>query len=113
MDMYDEKIILCGANSYEQKYYLNQEFTRLPEAIKNELQIMCVMFTEDIGGVIILQYDKEGNLSIDVQSEETDYLFDEIGCGLKVKQLQQEKRELFEALEMYYKVMFLGMEVEE
>lgn len=109
--MCEEKIILCGANSYEQKYYLNKEFEKLPESIRNELQIMCVMFTEEIGGVIILQFDSEGNLEIDVQSEETDYLFDEIGSGLKIKQMQQEKRELFESLEMFFKVFFLGMEV--
>ena len=111
--MCDQKKILCGANSYEQKYYLNDEFSKLPESIRNELQIMCVVFTEEIGGVIILQFDSEGNLEIDVQSDEADYLFDEIGCGLKIKQMQQEKRDLFEALEMYYKVFFLGMEVRE
>lgn len=111
--MYDEKIVLCGANSYEQKYYLNEEFAKLPEAIKNELQIMCVMFTEEIGGVMVLEYDADGNLEIDVTSQEGDFFFDEIGCGLKIKQIQQEKRELFEALEMYFKVFYLGMEVEE
>ena len=111
--MCDEKTVLCGANSYEQKYYLNEEFAKLPEAIKNELQIMCVMFTEEIGGVIVLEYDADGNLQIDVTSRESDFLFDEIGCGLKIKQIQQEKRELFEALEMYFKVFYLGMEVEE
>ena len=31
MDMYDEKIILCGANSYEKKYYLNPDFGQLPD----------------------------------------------------------------------------------
>ncbi len=113
MDMSNDNKILCGANSYLQKYYLNEEFDRLPETIKNELQIMCVLFTEDIGGIFVLQYDEDGNLNIDVQADETDYLFDEIGCGLKIKQIQQEKRELFEALEMYYRVMFLGMEVED
>lgn len=112
MDMYDEKIVLCGANSYEQKYYLNRQFNSLPENVKNELQIMCVMFTEEIGGIIILEYDTEGNLQIDVTYDEGDYLFDEIGCGLKVKQMQQDKRELFESLEMYYKVIYLGMEAE-
>lgn len=35
-------------------------------------------------------------------------LFDDIGCGLKIKQLRTEKRELLEALEMYYKVFVLG-----
>ena len=33
-----------------------------------------------------------------------DLLFDEIGAELKVKQLRDTKRDLFESLEMYYKV---------
>ena len=34
--------------------------------------------------------------------------FDEIGSALKIKELQRDKRELLESLEMYYKVFFLG-----
>ena len=34
-------------------------------------------------------------------------MFDEIGSRLKIKQIQREKRELLEALQMYYKVFFL------
>ena len=45
-------------------------------------------------------------------SEEFDPLFDEIGSQLKIKQLQREKRDLLEALQMYYKVFFLGEEQE-
>ena len=37
--------VLCGANSYEQKYYFNQDFKSLPQSIRDELQIMCVMYT--------------------------------------------------------------------
>ena len=36
----NEEIVLCAASSYEQKFYLNPEFDALPEAIKQELQIM-------------------------------------------------------------------------
>ena len=32
----EEEIVLCAANSYEQKYYLNPEFEMLPESIKQE-----------------------------------------------------------------------------
>ena len=38
--MYQENIVLCGASSYEQKYYFNPDFNSLPESIKQELQIM-------------------------------------------------------------------------
>ena len=44
-----DRIVLCGANSYEQKYYFNEQFSNLPENIRQELQIMCVLYTEDVG----------------------------------------------------------------
>lgn len=109
--MYNDKVVLCGSNAYEQKYYFNKEFVKLPDSIKDELHIMCVMFTADVGGVMMLVFDEKGNLSIEIETDEMDLLFDEIGCGLKIKQIQQEKRELFEALEMFYKVFVLGEEV--
>ncbi len=105
-------LVLCGANSYEQKYYFNQQFSALPESIKQELQIMCVLYTEDVGGVLVLEYDEQGGLEFKVTAEESDYLFDEIGSVLKIKQYQKEKKELLEALELYYRVFYLGEELE-
>ena len=108
----NEDFVLCAASAYEKKFYLNPEFDQLPESIKEELQIMCVLYTEDVGGILTLEFDEKGNLEFKVTSEEGDYLFDEIGSVLKIKQYQEEKRELLEALELYYRVFFLGEEVE-
>lgn len=113
MAMYNEENVLCASSAYEQKYYLNPRFDKLPEGVKDELKIMCVLFTEDIGGVLTLNFDEDGSLYFSTEAEETDLLYDEIGSGLKVKQLQYEKRELLEGLEMYYRVMFLGESIEE
>ena len=93
-----DSTVLCGANSYVEKYYLNEQFSGLPESIKQELQIMCVMYTEDIGGIILLEFMPDGRLQFKVEAEENDYLFDEIGSALKIKQYQAEKRELLESL---------------
>ena len=41
-------------------------------------------------------------------TEENDFTFDEIGSRLKIKELQRTKGELLEALQIYYKVFFLG-----
>ncbi|MBC8598700.1 hypothetical protein H8708_05540 [Lachnospiraceae bacterium BX10] len=101
-------MVLCGASSYEQKYYFNQDFKALPDHIKKELQIMCVLFTEDIGGVLTMEFTPEGELEFKVQADDKDYLFDEIGSGLKIRQYQREKKELLESLELYYRVVFLG-----
>ena len=111
--MEQEEVILCGSSAYTQKYYLNEEFAGLPESIKDELKIMCVLYTEDVGGVLTLVFDQEGNLSFRTEADEGDLLYDEIGSVLKVKQFQQTKRELLESLEMYFKVFFLGKELTE
>ena len=108
-----DRIVLCGANSYEQKYYFNEQFSNLPENIRQELQIMCVLYTEDVGGILTLEFEEDGTLEFLATAEETDYLFDEIGSVLKIKQYQMEKRDLLEALEMYYRVFYLGEEIDE
>ena len=100
----EDKTVLCAASSYEQKFYLNPDFSALPESVQQELKIMCVLFTEDVGGVLAVVYDENGELQLEVSHEEDDFLFDEIGSVLKIKQLQKEKTELFEALQMFYKV---------
>ena len=83
-----DRIVLCGANSYEQKYYFNEQFSNLPENIRQELQIMCVLYTEDVGGILTLEFEEDGTLEFKVTAEESDYLFDEIGSVLKIKQYQ-------------------------
>ena len=60
-----------------------------------------------LGGILRLEFNREGNLELTVESKEEDLLFDEIGSVLKIKQIQQEKRELLESIETYYRVFFL------
>lgn len=89
--MYQENIVLCGASSYEQKYYFNPDFNSLPESIKQELQIMCVLYTEDHGGILTLEFDEDGNLQFKTEALDADAMYDEIGSVLKIKKLQTRK----------------------
>lgn len=98
---------LCASSAYEQKYYLNPAFDRLPTQIKEELQIMCVLFTEDVGGILTLDFDEEGTLLLKTSCDEGDLLYDEIGSELLIKRLQKEKEELLKGLELYYKSFFI------
>lgn len=109
--MDQEKVVLCGANSYTEKYYLNPDFDQLPEDVRNELKIMCVLYVHDVGGILTLVYEKDGELCFEVTAEEGDPAFDDIGSALKIKQLQTEKQELLESLQLYYRVFFLGEEL--
>ena len=106
--MYEGNVVLCVSNAYEKKYYLNEDFEALPKAIKDELKIMCVLFTEDVGGMLSLVYEEDGTLLFQVDADEGDLLYDEIGSALLIKKLQEEKKELLESLELYFKVFFLG-----
>lgn len=101
-------MVLCAANSYTQKFYLGEQFSRLPKAIKEELKILCVIHVEEVGGVLVLEFDEDGNLDFRVEAEDADYLFDEIGSALKIKEIQRGKRELLEALETYYQAVRAG-----
>ena len=98
----ENRKILCGASYYEQKFYLNEAYSSLPQAVRDELKAMCVMFVDEVSGIIMLEFDDEGNLRIVVTSKPDDFYFDEIGSELKVRQLRNQKRELFDQLEEYY-----------
>lgn len=108
--MYEDRVVLCGASSYEKKYYLNEDFAGLPTQIQDELKIMCVLFTEDVGGVLTLVFNEEGRLLLEVSAEESDFFYDEIGSEFKIRRMQKEKKELLESLELYYRVFFLNEE---
>lgn len=98
-----EEIVLCASSAYEEKFYFNEEFQGLPQAVKDELKIASVLFTEDIGGIFTILFDEEGAIVLRPEKYEDDLLFDEVGCGLKIRQLELEKAELWEQLEEYYK----------
>ena len=89
-----EEIVLCGASAYNQKFYINENFKNLPDEIKNQLKVMCVVF------------DEEGNLEFRTACNEDDLLYDDIGSGLKIKELRQKNEDLLRGLELYYKVIF-------
>ena len=109
--MYQDQVVLCGASAYEQKYYLNEDFKSLPSQVQDELKIMCVLYVHDVGGILTLVFEENGELCFEVTSDDFDPMFDDIGSQLKIKQLQREKQDLLQALQLYYKVFFLGEEI--
>ena len=111
--MEDKMTILCVANSYDRKYYLNPEFMGLPKTVKDDLQIMSVLFTEDVGGILTFGFEPDGTLTLNVTADEGDLLFDDIGSELKIKEIQRTRTAMLESLETYFKVFFLGEKLEE
>ena len=106
----DENQVLCACSAYEQKFYLNPRYESLPEGIKEELKILSVMLTADVGGVFTMEFEEDGSLYMSTTAKENDFFYDEIGSYLKIKQMRQEHEELFSSLEEYYRAFFAGKE---
>ena len=102
------RIVLCGANAYEQKYYFNPLFKQIPDSIKKELNIISVLFTQEAGGIFTIVFEEDGCVSIETNADEEDITYDEITAGLLVGEVRRKRQDLFEALGIYYKIYVLG-----
>lgn len=111
--MEGNRTVLCGASAYEMKYYFNRQFSDIPESIQNELHILCVLFTEEVGGVFTISFEQDGNILLETDADEDDIYYDEISSGLMVSEVRRRRQELFESLSLYYRVFVLKETLEE
>lgn len=105
--MEQERVVLCGANAYEQKYYYNETFKGIPQSIQEELHIICVLFTEEVGGVFTIVFEADGSVSLETNADDDDIYYDEISSGLLVSEIRRKRQELLESLSLYYRVFIL------
>lgn len=105
--MEQERVVLCGANAYEQKYYYNEMFKGIPQSIQEELHIICVLFTEEVGGVFTIVFEADGSVSLETNADDDDIYYDEISSGLLVSEIRRKRQELLESLSLYYRVFIL------
>ena len=111
--MDENKIVLCGANAYEKKYYFKEQFKMIPESIKEELHIICVLFTEEVGGVFTIAFEEDGNVVMETNADDDDIYYDEVSSGLLIAEIRRSRQELFESLSLYYRVFIKKEDVSE
>ena len=103
----DGRMLLCGANSYEQKYYFNPDFNKLPQSVQDELHILCVLYTEEVGGIFTILFEPDGGVTLETTAAEEDFLYVEVSSGLLLGEIRRKRRELLESLSLYYRAMVL------
>ena len=103
----DGRMLLCGANSYEQKYYFNPDFNKLPQSVQDELHILCVLYTEEVGGIFTILFEPDGGVTLETTAAEEDFLYDEVSSGLLLGEIRRKRRELLESLSLDYRAMVL------
>ena len=101
------RVVLCGANAYEQKYYFNPLFRAIPDSIKKELNIISVLFTQEAGGIFTIVFEEDGSISMETTADEEDITYDDITAGLLVSEVRRKRQDLFEALGIYYRIYVL------
>lgn len=109
--MNEDKVVLCAANAYEKKYYFNEKFNKMPDSIKNELHIICVLFTEEVGGVFTMAFEDDGELLFETNADTDDIYYDEISSGLLIGEVKRTRQELLESLSLYYRIFIKGEDI--
>ena len=108
----DGRMVLCAANKYEMKYFFNKNFERIPKSIQDELHIISVLFVQEIGGIFKIVFEEDGDITMETESAEDDFLYDDISAGLMVAEIKRTRQEMFESLRMFYKVFILKEDTE-
>ena len=103
----DGRIVLCGANAYEQKLYFNPLFQKIPESIREELRIICVLFTQEAGGVFTIEFEEDGEIFLRTECDEEDITWDSVSAGLLSGEIRRKREELFQAISLYYRAIIL------
>lgn len=107
----NQRVVLCGSNAYEKKYYFNQDFQGIPDSIKEELHVICVLFTEEVGGIFTINFEEDGSVYMETNAEEDDIYYDEVSSGLLIGEIRRRRQELLEALSLYYRVFILKEDI--
>ena len=103
----DGRIVLCGANAYEQKFYFNPLFQKIPESIREELRIICVLFTQEAGGVFTIEFEEDGEIFLRTECDEEEITWDSVSAGLLSGEIRRKREELFQAISLYYRAIIL------
>ena len=88
-------------------YYFNPDFKMLPKSVQEELHILCVLYTEDVGGIFTIIFEPDGGVTLETTAAEEDFLYDEVSSGLLLGEIRRKRRELLESLSLYYRAMVL------
>lgn len=107
----DGRMVLCAANNYTMKYFFNKHFDKIPESLKEDLHVISVLFVQEVGGIFKIVFEEDGDISMETEYDEADYLYDEIASGLMIQEIKRNRQELFESLSLYYKVFILKQDI--
>ena len=106
-DFEQDGMVLCAANSYTQKYFFNKNFDRIPESYKEELHVICVLFASEVGGLFMMRFEEDGELTLISEPDEDDMMYDSVSAGLTIGEIRRSRADMISELEHFYRVFVL------
>lgn len=103
----EDNMVLCAANSYNEKYFFNKYFDLIPEDMKEELHVICVLFASEVGGIFMMYFEDDGELCLKSEHDEDDLMYDEVSAGLMISEIRRTRAEMIEQLEQFYRAFVL------
>lgn len=96
------KEVLAAASYEKQKYYIMPEFKALPDEVKEEIKILCVLAAQKLTCTFVIGFQEEGDIYFETVCAQDQFDFDEIGAGLEINQIKRKHKELLKALQLWY-----------
>lgn len=103
----DGRMVLCAANNYEMKYFFNKHFDKLPESIKEDLKVICILFVQEVGGIFKIILEEDGDVTLETEANEEDVLYDDISAGVTIGEIRRTRQDMFQQISLYYRVFIL------
>ena len=60
-----------------------------------------------------IAFEEDGNVVLETNADDDDITYDEVSSGLLVGEIRRRRQELFESLQIYYRVFILKEDVSE
>ncbi len=104
MEQTTTKAVLAAASFDEQKYFFEPRFLALPQAVQEEVHILCVTLADKLMCTFCMGFLPTGDLYFETVPSSQTVDFDDIGAQLELKAIEREKKELLKALKLWYLV---------
>lgn len=108
-----EKKVIIAASCYKMKYFFNDEFSALPDIIKEELKEIAVVLAQKLHCVFTIGFMENSDIYFEATAEENDFDYDDIGAKLEINKLERTEKELINQLSLWYRVFVLGEKINE
>lgn len=98
-----KETVIAAASSYNEKFFLNDAYNRLPKNILDELTASVVALAASIGGMATISV-VDNQIVVLGEHSEDDFDFDEIHARFMVDMFVEEKQAFLEQLLTFHRL---------